>query len=594
MKIKTFLLSFLGLALSLHGTSAFQANAKQNPNTDNFIDSIFETRTEIVFQFIENNPDRMEEASRLVSIDRRQDSLFTAYASREELTRFLQAGYGIHATLASPSETARQQKAVSMASTREEMAGWDRYPTYPLYVEMMQAFAQDYPEICRLDTIGYSVEDRLILCLKISDSVDKEEPEPGFFYSSSIHGDELTGYVLMLRLADYLLSNYGQNEEATRLVDEMQIHINPLSNPDGAYALSDNDVSGATRYNANYEDLNRNYPDFWSSDPARIEKENLAMIDYVDAHDFVMSVNVHGGSDVLNYPWDGFRSSRKKHADANWWTAICARYVDSCRLVDAASYRDVNSQGYIHGGDWYVVHNGRQDYFNVYNHIRELTLEISVTKLPNSSYLPHFWDINWRPLINYMKEASFGIRGIVSDSVSGEPVRALIQVSGHDKDSSQVYSSSIHGGYFRPIEAGTYSLMFSAPGYQTKTIPDIETADFSYTVQNVLLVPDSYAPDTIPSDTVANEAILHASQDHGASCHLYPNPVSGTLHIEASEPVILQAVYRAADGKRVSAALSRNLQRTHRLDASILPAGTYILEIATGSGSIQRFRFIKR
>lgn len=594
MKIKTFLLSFLGLALSLHGASAFQANAKQNPNTDNFIDSIFETRTEIVFQFIENNPDRMEEASRLVSIDRRQDSLFTAYASREELTRFLQAGYGIHATLASPSETARQQKAVSMASTREEMAGWDRYPTYPLYVEMMQAFAQDYPEICRLDTIGYSVEDRLILCLKISDSVDKEEPEPGFFYSSSIHGDELTGYVLMLRLADYLLSNYGQNEEATRLVDEMQIHINPLSNPDGAYALSDNDVSGATRYNANYEDLNRNYPDFWSSDPARTEKENLAMIDYVDAHDFVMSVNVHGGSDVLNYPWDGFRSSQKKHADANWWTAICARFVDSCRLVDAASYRDVNSQGYIHGGDWYVVHNGRQDYFNVYNHIRELTLEISVTKLPNSSYLPHFWDINWRSLINYMKEAEYGIRGIVSDSLSGEPLRAFLHVLDVDKDSSQIYSSAIHGAYFRPIEAGTYDLRFSAPGYHTKTIRNVEAADFAYTVQNVLLVPDSYIPDTIPSDTVANEAILHASQNHGASCHLYPNPVSGTLHIEASEPVILQAVYRAADGKRVSAALSRNLQRTHRLDASILPAGTYILEIATGSGSIQRFRFIKR
>ena len=570
MKIKTFLLSFLGLALSLHGTSAFQANAKQNPNTGNFIDSLFETRTEIVFQFIENNPDRMEEASRLVSIDRRQDSLFTAYASREELTRFLQAGYGIHATLASPSETARQQKAVSMASTREEMAGWDRYP------------------------IGYSVEDRLILCLKISDSVDKEEPEPGFFYSSSIHGDELTGYVLMLRLADYLLSNYGQNEEATRLVDEMQIHINPLSNPDGAYALSDNDVSGATRYNANYEDLNRNYPDFWSSDPARIEKENLAMIDYVDAHDFVMSVNVHGGSDVLNYPWDGFRSSQKKHADANWWKAICARYVDSCRLVDAASYRDVNSQGYIHGGDWYVVHNGRQDYFNVYNHIRELTLEISVTKLPNSSYLPHFWDINWRSLINYMKEAEYGIRGIVSDSLSGEPLRAFLHVLDVDKDSSQIYSSAIHGAYFRPIEAGTYDLRFSAPGYHTKTIRNVEAADFAYTVQNVLLVPDSYIPDTIPSDTVANEAILHASQDHGASCHLYPNPVSGTLHIEASEPVILQAVYRAADGKRVSAALSRNLQRTHRLDASILPAGAYILEIKTERGSTQRIRFIKR
>ena len=410
------------IASSLRGASPVTEGRAPIP----FLDTLFQERTEIVFQFIETDPVQIEALSRMVSIDRKQDSLFTAYANRQEMAAFLQSGHRIHS----------QHTAI----------------------EMMQAFAQEHPDICRLDTIGFSVKGRLLLCLKISDNAHQEEPEPSFFYSSSIHGDELTGYVLMLRLADYLLRNYGPDEEATRLVDEMQIYINPLSNPDGAYAISDNDVSGATRYNANYEDLNRNYPDFWSSDPARIEKENLAMIDYVDVHDFVMAINVHGGADVLNYPWDGFRSSQKKHADANWWKAICARYVDSCRLMDADSYRDVNRRGYIHGGDWYVVHNGRQDYFNVYNHVRELTLEISVTKLPDASRLPDFWNTNWRSLLNYMKEARYGIRGIVSDSVSGDPIRALVCVQGHDKDSSQIYSSAIHGAYFRPIEAGIYDL----------------------------------------------------------------------------------------------------------------------------------------
>lgn len=580
------------IASSLRGASPVTEGRAPIP----FLDTLFQERTEIVFQFIETDPVQIGAISRMVSIDRKQDSLFTAYANRQEMAAFLQSGHRIHSILASPAEMARQRKSISMAQTMEEMAEWNRYPTYPLYIEMMQSFAQEHPDICRLDTIGFSVKGRLLLCLKISDNAHQEEPEPSFFYSSSIHGDELTGYVLMLRLADYLLRNYGPDEEATRLVDEMQIYINPLSNPDGAYAISDNDVSGATRYNANYEDLNRNYPDFWSSDPARIEKENLAMIDYVDVHDFVMAVNVHGGADVLNYPWDGFRSSQKKHADAAWWQAICARYVDSCRLMDADSYRDVNRRGYIHGGDWYVVHNGRQDYFNVYNHVRELTLEISVTKLPDASRLPDFWNTNWRSLLNYMKEAGYGIRGIVSDSVSGDPIRALVCVQGHDKDSSQIYSSAIHGAYFRPIEAGIYDLQFSAPGYRTKTIRNVEAVDFSYTLRNVLLLPDTcqIIPDTLPSDTTANETLQQAIQSHGLSARLYPNPVSGTLHIEADEPVSLQAVYRAADGRRVLAPRIRNFQRSHRLDVSILPSGVYLLEIENENGSRKSLRFVNQ
>ena len=209
-----------------------------------------------------------------------------------------------------------------------------------------------------------------------------------------------------------------------------------------------------------------------------------------------------------------------------------------------------------------------------------------------TAQLPSFWETNHRSLINYMKEATYGIRGIVTDSLSGEPLRAFIQVEGHDRDSSQIHSSAIHGGYFRPIAAGTYDLRFSAPGYKTQTIRNIEATDFSYTVQNVLLAPESHALDTVPQDSVANESLQQIFPRQEVSCRLYPNPVSATLHIEGNEPISLQAVYRASDGRKVLRTRTKDFQWTHLLDVSTLPSGTYILKIETGSGALQRLRFI--
>ena len=45
------------------------------------------------------------------------------------------------------------------------------------------------------------------------------------------------------------------------LVNEIDIWINPLANPDGETRWGNQDVWNATRYNANWVDLNRNYPD---------------------------------------------------------------------------------------------------------------------------------------------------------------------------------------------------------------------------------------------------------------------------------------------------------------------------------------------
>lgn len=296
-------------------------------------------------------------------------------------------------------------KAVTMATTLEEMGTWDKYPIYEVYLAMMQRFVDSYPDLCYLETIGTSVEGRLILSLAITGSSDNDLYRPEFLYSSTMHGDEVTGFYLMLRLCDTLLRSYGTSPDITSLLDRTRICINPLSNPDGTYRGGNHTVARAIRYNANYVDLNRNYPDPFGTDPLEpLQPENEAMINYVSQHSFRLSANLHGGSEVMNYPWDSFTSYEQLNEHHEWWKQVCKRFVDTCRLVDNQRFRDVNPNGFVVGGDWYVISNGRQDYFNYYHNMREMTMELSSSKLLSSDRLDHYWQCQSHALINYIKE----------------------------------------------------------------------------------------------------------------------------------------------------------------------------------------------
>ena len=296
-------------------------------------------------------------------------------------------------------------KAITMASSIEEMAEWNRYPTYETYLEMMRQWAETYPTLCHIDTIGTSVQGRLILSIYIQPPTVDDLYRPEFFYSSTMHGDEVTGFVMMLRLIDTLLKGYGSNEQYTNLINRTRISINPLSNPDGTYHGGNNTVRYSQRYNANNVDLNRNYPDPFGSGPLNNQQqENTAMIDYVSAHNFRLSANLHGGAEVMNYPWDSFTSTQNPHPNRDWWIEVCKRFVDTSRSYSSNHFRDTYNSGYTAGGDWYVIPNGRQDYMNYYHNCLELTMEISSSKTLSSDQLPEYWRFLQHSLVNYIEE----------------------------------------------------------------------------------------------------------------------------------------------------------------------------------------------
>ncbi|MEN8157034.1 MAG: M14 family zinc carboxypeptidase [Bacteroidota bacterium] len=481
-------------------------------------------------------------------------------------------------------ENQLQEESISdsdMAADLAEALTFTKYPTYGQYVEMMQQFATTYPEICRLDTFGTTEQGRLLLAMKISDHAGLEEPEARFLYSATVHGDELVGYPLMLRLIDFLLSGYGNDTEVTRLVENLAIWINPLANPDGTfYPDNDTSVAGAIRGTSKGIDMNRNFPDPAVGedfdDTTGRAMETRMMMQFLLEKRFTMSANIHGGAEVVNYPWD---HTYDLHADDSWFRFVSREYADEARAVDPG-YMALFEDGITNGAEWYRIYGGRQDYVTHYLEGREVTLELSNTKQLESEYLDGFWQKNERSFLNYMAQCMYGIRGVVTDSLSGEPVRARIEIPGHDLLYSVVHSTSAHGDYYRLIKEGTYDMVASAHGYLTDTITGVAVTDYQPTILDISLVP---------------EKTDHVETTTTPSITIWPNPASTLLYIE---PHLLPG--STMDLKLFSMDGQIHLHRTipvaekpEPLFVGSLPPGLYILKIASGNETVVR-KFIRQ
>ena len=437
---------------------------------------------EYYLKFTVQSQKELDDISRVVSIDNVKDNVVFAYANDEQLQQF--RGLNYEFTILPHPGTLIEPR---MSDNLRDLAEWDSYPSYDAYVTMMYQFETDYPNLCRIYSIGSSIQGRELLFAKISANVDYEENEPEVMYTSSMHGDETAGYVLMLRLIDSLLSTYGIDPRITNMIDNMEIWINPLANPDGTYITGNSSVSGAQRYNANGVDLNRNYPDpdegpHPDNNPWQVE--TVAMMDLADLQSFIISANFHGGEEVVNYPWDTWS---RRHPDDIWYQDICHGYADTVHNHSPSTYMDGFDDGITNGWDWYSVAGGRQDYMNYYRGCREVTIELSSVKLLSASQLPAHWEYNRLSFIGYLENALYGIKGIVTDSATGLPMAATISVLDHDEDSSEVYTDPDVGDYHRMIEAGIYNLKFIAPGYLSKTVSGVTVADGGITVVDVQL-----------------------------------------------------------------------------------------------------------
>lgn len=466
--------------------------------------------------------------------------------------------------------------SLSMATTMGQMSYWNRYPTYDLYLEMMQYYQSQYPNLCVLDTILLQTQlNHTILAAKIGRLDDGVENKPAFFYSAAMHGDELCGYVILLRMIDYMLTNQS-NPVVSQILDQVDLYICPLENPDGTFPSNNNSVAGSVRYNAQGYDLNRNYPVIgYAQQPQTSFIEIAAMLDFIDRNQIMMAANLHGGAELYNYAWDSYTTYQNPHPDRLWWLEIGNRFLDTVR-AHSTYYYFTDEGGITNGGDWYVIYGSRLDCFNYYHQCRDATIEISSSKQTPSSYLPTYWNYLYRSLLNYVLEASYGIVGTVTDSLTHEPLEATVLIVAHDIQQTKVNSMLPSGKYHRPVAAGTYSVNFSAPGYHSKTF----TVTVNSQTQQVLNV--ELAP--------INDAVDHWTLDR--SIQIYPNPVKDLLFVTDNSEIVQKKQISIFNNLGVQVYQSDFDSESIEIEVSQHPAGVYYCVIQAETETVVR-KFVK-
>lgn len=212
-----------------------------------------------------------------------------------------------------------------IGATTEFPIADSEYHDFPEMMAEIQQAAADHPDICKMEFVGTSIEGRPIWGVKISDNVDLNEDEPGVFLVALHHAREHISPEVVLGILAKLTDEYNTELEVKSLVDQTQIWIVPMLNPDGG----EYDIQGGSYHSwrknrrnngGSYGvDLNRNYSKYWggsgsSGDPnsetyrgtaAFSEPETTAVKAFFESHDISITITYHSYGYLVLYPNNG-------------------------------------------------------------------------------------------------------------------------------------------------------------------------------------------------------------------------------------------------------------------------------------------------
>lgn len=280
---------------------------------------------------------------------------------------------------------------------------FDRFHNYDQLVAALNMAAARYPHLAKVVDIGDSWEktqgkaDRDIWAVKISDNVAQEEDESEVLIMGCHHAREIITPEIVLFFMNYLLDNYGTDPYVTYLVDNRQIWLVPLVNPDGHTYVFTVDRWWRKNRRRNSDgsygvDLNRNYGYRWGNDNQGSspnpsdqtyrgqspfsEPEVQAIRDLCLQHRFRISLSYHSYGKLFLYPW-GYRAMNTPDH------AVFKALADSC--VAYNGYTPGNAAS----GTIYITNGDADDWLYgeqaTKNKIFAFTPEVGVQFHPDTS-----------------------------------------------------------------------------------------------------------------------------------------------------------------------------------------------------------------
>ena len=112
---------------------------------------------------------------------------------------------------------------------------YNHYYKYDELEKNLKYFSDKYPELCDLESICVTEENRNVYAMTITNkrtgaALDK----PAFHIDGNTHAGEVTGSMAAMHAIDVLLTGYGEDKVITKILDRMTIYVVPRISPDGA------------------------------------------------------------------------------------------------------------------------------------------------------------------------------------------------------------------------------------------------------------------------------------------------------------------------------------------------------------------------
>jgi len=356
--------------------------------------------------------------------------------------------------------------------------------------QVLDAWVAKRPDIARKTLLTVSHQQRPVWALRITDHPERDESdEPAVLITGATHGSELLSTEYALDAAERLLKGYGTQSEQTRRVDELDIWVVPLVNPDGNHH-----VHTVTRYGGRKNgrptwvpggvtawggvDLNRNFPLGFGRDegasrsfpnsayyrgPAPLsEPESQAIAQLARQRHFAASLSFHTNGSMILVPYtlDGVQQPQPNAA----WTVA--------EQIAAATPRQPNGKALRVRRQLYPVDGTDQDWlrhaFGTVAFIVEGSHhnpEERAVRLASIAAL--------RPVVPTLLDRVLEGPRLTVHTVdaSGQPVVARIDVAEEELRAGEVWTTRPGDGRHDRLLArpGTVHVTASAEGYQDAT-----------------------------------------------------------------------------------------------------------------------------
>ncbi|KAM9334411.1 carboxypeptidase B2 [Symphorus nematophorus] len=265
-----------------------------------------------------------------------QVHLFVPANSSETVKDLLQRHAITHEVLlANVNELIEMQTRNDSTDPRSSATFYERYHSLNDIYDWINRTQQDYPSKVKMILIGSSSEKRPLYVLKLS--LNDRPNKKAMWIDCGIHAREWISPAFCLWFVQHSLSFYGQNRDITQILDNLDVYILPVMNPDGyLYTWTTKRMWRKNRSVSRSTgcvgvDLNRNFDANWctegaSSDPCteiycgefpESEPESQAVADFLRLHKDSVQLyfSIHSYSQMLLFPYSCKLEQAENHKD---------------------------------------------------------------------------------------------------------------------------------------------------------------------------------------------------------------------------------------------------------------------------------------